>query len=139
MKILMPIDLEDESSAAKSLRAMAKYVNEDDEVWLINVMAGYEMPMVASYFPKGAIDSAVESVTAKLEELGNANVGQDRCNVKVSLARPAKAILDASKELNCDLIVICARKHSTVEKMMLGSVTAKVVDRASCDVLVIRP
>jgi nucleotide-binding universal stress UspA family protein len=48
-------------------------------------------------------------------------------------------IVKKAEEENADLIVMSTHGRTGIEQLMLGSVTAKVVARASCPVLSIRP
>ncbi len=48
-----------------------------------------------------------------------------------------RAIVDAAKELNCDLIVVGRRKLSAVGALALGSVSDFVNRHAHCDVLIV--
>ena len=52
--------------------------------------------------------------------------------------RPATAIVDRARSMPADLIVVGSRGHGTIESMLLGSVSAEVVDRAPAPVLVAR-
>lgn len=49
------------------------------------------------------------------------------------------AILDESKTLKADLIVLGAKGHSAIGRLLLGSVSDSVASRAECSVLVVRP
>ncbi len=50
-----------------------------------------------------------------------------------------KAIVDAAREHNADLIVLGARGQSTVRRLLLGSISDYVATHAHCSVLVVRP
>ena len=52
--------------------------------------------------------------------------------------RPASAIVDEAREWPAELIVIGSRGHGQIASMLLGSVSAEVVDHAPCPVLVAR-
>ena len=52
---------------------------------------------------------------------------------------PYILIVKKAEEENADLIVMSTHGRTGIEQLMLGSVTAKVVARASCPVLSIRP
>lgn len=52
--------------------------------------------------------------------------------------RPATEIVDAARELEADLVVLGSRGHGTIELMLLGSVSAEVVDHSPAPVLVAR-
>lgn len=52
--------------------------------------------------------------------------------------RPASLIVQEARDFAADLIVVGHRGHGTIETMVLGSVSAEVVDHAPCPVLVAR-
>lgn len=52
--------------------------------------------------------------------------------------RPATAIVAQARGLGADLVVVGSRGHGTIESMLLGSVSAEVVDHAPAPVLVTR-
>lgn len=52
---------------------------------------------------------------------------------------PVPAILDTAKGHAVDLIALGARGHTTLERMLLGSVSDAVATHASCSVLIVRP
>jgi nucleotide-binding universal stress UspA family protein len=52
--------------------------------------------------------------------------------------RPATAIVDRARRMPADLIVVGSRGHGMIESMLLGSVSAEVVDDAPAPVLVAR-
>jgi nucleotide-binding universal stress UspA family protein len=52
--------------------------------------------------------------------------------------RAATSIVDEARRFNADLVVVGSRGHGTLESMLLGSVSAEVVDHAPCPVLVAR-
>jgi nucleotide-binding universal stress UspA family protein len=52
--------------------------------------------------------------------------------------RPAAAIVDDARRMAADLIVVGSRGHGTIEAMLLGSVSAEVIDHAMTPVLVAR-
>jgi nucleotide-binding universal stress UspA family protein len=59
-------------------------------------------------------------------------------NTAVLSGRPASAIVDRARGMSADLIVLGSRGHGTIESMLLGSVSAEVVDHAPAPVLVAR-
>jgi nucleotide-binding universal stress UspA family protein len=52
--------------------------------------------------------------------------------------RPASSIVDRARSMPADLVVIGSRGHGTIESMLLGSVSAEVVDHSPAPVLVSR-
>ena len=64
---------------------------------------------------------------------------RDSIETLVSEGHPGSTIVNTAKERDIDLIVIGAVGHSTIDRMLLGSVSAFVATHASCSVLVVRP
>jgi nucleotide-binding universal stress UspA family protein len=56
----------------------------------------------------------------------------------VLLGRPATVIVDRARHMQADVVVVGSLGHGTIESMLLGSVSAEVVDRAPAPVLVAR-
>jgi nucleotide-binding universal stress UspA family protein len=51
---------------------------------------------------------------------------------------PAEALLDTASEQNADLIVVGNRGLSGIRRFLLGSVSQKVSEHASCNVMIVR-
>ncbi len=52
--------------------------------------------------------------------------------------RAATVVVDAAVDLEVDLVVLGSRGHGALRSMVLGSVSAEVVDHAPCPILVVR-
>ena len=52
--------------------------------------------------------------------------------------RPASAIIDDARAFAADIIIVGSRGHGAIASLLLGSVSAEVVDHAPCPVLVAR-
>ena len=57
----------------------------------------------------------------------------------VNVGQPAREILDCAATLPADLIVMGTHGHSGFEHLLLGSVTEKVLRKATCPVLTVPP
>jgi universal stress protein A len=66
-------------------------------------------------------------------------IGKVRITEVVEAGVPYNKIVTKAEEEGVDLIVMSTHGRTGLEQIMLGSVTAKVVARASCPVLSIRP
>ena len=53
------------------------------------------------------------------------------------VGEPAAELVEAARELDADLVVL-GRRSRSLRRLVLGSVSAKVVRQAPCDVLVVR-
>lgn len=58
--------------------------------------------------------------------------------VEVRAADVADAVVDKAKEDGADLIVVGTADKNLAQRVMLGSVSSKIVHTAPCDVLVVR-
>jgi nucleotide-binding universal stress UspA family protein len=56
----------------------------------------------------------------------------------VRMGQPADVVCDVAKELGADLVVIGAHGYGAIERL-LGTTASKIVHRAPCSVLVVRP
>ncbi|RLI74182.1 universal stress protein [Archaeoglobales archaeon] len=71
----------------------------------------------------------------ELERISTENVKTTKW---IEFGEPAEKILEVADKANADLIVIGVRGKSTWKKIILGSVSDKVLDKAKIPVLVIR-
>jgi nucleotide-binding universal stress UspA family protein len=89
---------------------------------------------VASVSPSGAEAAAAV--------LGNARERLLQRHVTATyiplLGEPADELVDAALELDADLVIIGGRNQNGVLRLDLGPVSADVVQRAPCDVLVVK-
>jgi nucleotide-binding universal stress UspA family protein len=56
----------------------------------------------------------------------------------IATGRPATTLRDLAMQTSADLIVLGSRGHSPIRSLLLGSVSAELVERAPCSVLVAR-
>ncbi len=134
-KILVPIDFSPNSiEALNAAIGIAKRLDEDVEVTVLNV---FEMPNLSVY----KIQRSREELTRMLME-DRQNAIHDFLNqyeeadtrfirtevVEKDLPGIARYICDYGMENDFDLIVIGAKGHSRVERLLLGSVTEKLLN-----------
>ncbi|MDH4092008.1 MAG: universal stress protein [Cyclobacteriaceae bacterium] len=60
-----------------------------------------------------------------------------KCNVSVELGESVEEILQAAKNYEADLIIMGTQGASSIEKILLGSNAAAIVEKAICPVMVI--
>ncbi len=69
------------------------------------------------------------------EELGT----QTKIETYITISQSTvKSIIDFAKEKNVDLIVVGARDHSGIKKLLLGSTASGIATYSSCPVIVVK-
>ena len=98
-------------------------------------------PMAGGFdIPPPEVDAEItayqqEQVTKAAESLRS----DDRTVEGIVLrGRPATALVDEATRFGADLVMGGSRGHGTISRLLLGSVSAEVVDHAPCPVLVSR-
>jgi nucleotide-binding universal stress UspA family protein len=142
-KILVATDGSDKAlQAAQAARTIAEKFGS--AVILLNVIQPFfVIPGL------GAGDTITFSTTLneELEEISNnaltrtrAEFGDDLSNVMVrsEWGHPVERIVSVIEEEGVDLVVVGNKGLSGLEQLLLGSVSGKVVQHASCSVLVVR-
>ena len=119
--------------ARRALERVAFLASDEAEVTLVT--AGSILPVS----PGGAGADAARERRRVLEEGRDrlAELGVEARAVE-ALEDPADALVEAAAELGADLIVVGTRGRSGASRVLLGSVSRRVVARAPCDVLVVR-
>jgi nucleotide-binding universal stress UspA family protein len=127
----------DGSEAAK--RALAHAValaGPDDVVVVVAVAEIHARPVLT----EGALldPSEIQQRQHDLEE-AKAFLAEREVQADVVLGQgdPATVITELAKERDADLIVVGRRGLNPIERLLLGSVSSKVVQRADRDVLVV--
>jgi nucleotide-binding universal stress UspA family protein len=80
----------------------------------------------------------IERVEEGLAELARDEIGYEHVLVESKIGYAPSTILDYIEENDVDLIVIATHGRSGIERLLLGSVTERVVRRASLPVFVIK-
>jgi nucleotide-binding universal stress UspA family protein len=140
-KILAPTDLSSLSRAGvryaldmaleRGAQVVVYHVISEDTDWFDK---NDELNPAAALVPKQK---------QRLEEFLKENCAEffDRVKIRqvVEIGVPHQAIVQKALEERADLIVISTHGRTGLEQAVVGSVTAKVVARAACPVLSIRP
>lgn len=138
-KVLVPIDLSSPGPAALSCRLAKDMIDTmGAEVHLVNVIPGYNMPMVASFFPQDAQKKLKDTVHEDLKKLAAQHFDVEP-SLSIITGKRANAIISTADEWEADLIIVgCRAKESRGGEYLLGSCSSQVADRAKCNVLVAR-
>jgi nucleotide-binding universal stress UspA family protein len=133
MKVVVGYDGSD--SAKRALERAAAHAGDQGQVVVVSAAESHARTGIT----EGAhLDpSEVEGRRHNLEE---AKAFLDERGIQAETVEaqgdPGHVIVDAAK--GADLVVVGSRGLNPVQRILLGSVSSKVVHRAECDVLVVR-
>lgn len=143
MRILLAIDGSPSSIQARDLVASLSLPSRS----LVTALRAYDLPVAwygdplayggarlaeAEEAVRNEADATLVRLTAPLNDR---DWSVER---RVVRGRASSVILEAAADLDADLIVLGSRGHGPIASMLLGSVSAEVVERANCSVLVAR-
>ena len=140
-KIIAPTDLSKLSCPAVRY-ALEMAMEQDAEVVVYHVISedGDFFGKDASLDPASAF---VPRLRERLREFVKENfadvIGKVKITEIIEAGVPYNKIVQKAEEEKADLIVMSTHGRTGFEQIMLGSVTAKVVARAPCPVVSIRP
>ena len=137
-KILVPFD-----GSPGSWKAMRKAIllASDQGAKLTAISVEEKLPQYAATV--GEVDEENERQRTYFAEINSQAValakeqGMD-LKTETLVGHPAETIVRHAEEHGFDLIVIGHSGHSGIWGILLGSTTARVVNQAQCDVLVVR-
>lgn len=138
--VLVPVDLAEQGYTDKVIEHALHVLKPGGNLILLTALAGYQMPIVGSFFQPGTFDKAVRTVHQKLLDFVNNElpIDADTCTIKVVEGKPAESILQVAKQQNVEVIVMASHKQSRMSNMMIGSVANKVVCQANVPVMVVK-
>jgi len=141
-KILVPTDFSDFSQQA-AFYAIELAQKFEAEVTLLYVLqdtvALFPEPGVSIPAPGNYVQELQESATSSLQRLREKFPAEMNIATELRHGNPFVEILRCARDGQYDLIVIGTHGRSGLEHMLLGSVAEKVVRKASCPVLSVRP
>ena len=135
-EILVPVDFSE--CTEKALLYAVPFAQQfDAKLTLLHVV---EPP----YLPASEMGTVVEVETKddarkELEALRTRLAAKVRCQAMVRKGSAQYEIIDAAKELSSDLIILATHGRTGVERLLMGSTVEKVVRRAGCPILIVRP
>lgn len=135
-KILVAFD--GSPSSANALRqAMALADFERSRMEILAVVPTYEgdLELVGVKDPKGVMQGQIEMLVDAAKEIAGA--ASPEIVVHVEQGKPYEKIVEVADRERCDLIVMGRRGLRRLERMLMGSVTARVIVHSTRDVLVV--
>jgi universal stress protein A len=138
-KILAPTDLSELSLAG--LNYALEFAQSQDAELILYYVVG-----IADHWPRDEFDPVrglLEDQKRWLDRFVKEKLLDLSAQVKirqiVEIGVPYKSIVEKASEEGVDMIIMSTHGRSGLDHMMIGSVTEKVVRRATCPVLSIRP
>jgi nucleotide-binding universal stress UspA family protein len=138
-KILCPIDFSDDALAA--LDYAADFARQNDgQLILLHVV---DNPVADLYGPSGQnFYAEVEHALAKSKEMllaaASTHAAGLPCETIVKRGNPYEEILDFATAQSADMIVMSTHGRTGPQRLVIGSVTEKVVRTAPCPVFTVR-
>jgi len=143
MRILLAIDGSAPADTARALVASLPWP-EGSHIDVIRVVEpvidiiGLPIAPTADMLP-GAEGGHLDAVRSEIEGIAASFAGPNvTADGVIHVGRPASVIVETAERSFADLVVVGSRGHGMVSSMLLGSVSAEVVDHAPCPVLVAR-
>ncbi|MEI8596702.1 universal stress protein [Photobacterium sp. Hal280] len=139
--ILVPVDLNEDGFCDKAIELAVWHARQSDAViHLLNVLPGIHMALVSSYFPKDAARKMLQETQKNLKQFAEQHIPADVKHIEtVSEGKTWTTIVEYARQVKADLIIMPSHQHSTMDKLVLGSVAAKVVENAPGNILIIKP
>ncbi|MBI5674607.1 MAG: universal stress protein [Nitrospirae bacterium] len=137
--ILVATDGSEYGNAAvnEALKHAKKYGGELKIVHAINVIADFQEE--SPVFIPQLIDDITKRVRSELEALKvRAEKEGVSAEIFVKEDEPYRAIVDLAEELNSDIIILGSHGRTGMRRLLMGSVTERVIGHANCAVLVVK-
>ena len=142
-RIFCPIDFSDASRAAMEIAAdLTKRFGGELVLLHAYPVPGYTFPdgsVVAS--PK-MMQELADQAKRHLEEWrteAERLVGAPRVSAETAIGEPAAEILEVARTRGAELVVMGTHGRTGLEHALMGSIAERVVRRAHCPVLTVRP
>lgn len=123
-----------------SLNALkAAFRSSAQRVNVVTVAPYYEgdLRLVGVHDIQGLLVEPCQSALSQAQEMAEA--AGVFISTECAVGEPHERIVDLAEGENCDLIVMGSKGHSLLERVLLGSVTRRVIGYSRRDVLVVPP
>lgn len=138
--ILLPVDFQETGFTDRALAAALGLAREHGaRLHVLTVMPGVGSPWVSTYLPRDATRKAREALEEKLSAWVAERIPDSvTTTTRVAEGAPHRRILEEAQRVGADLIVIASHDESALDRVLLGSVAARVVERSHVSVMVVR-
>ena len=139
-KILLPVDLNEESSWEKALpTALTLCRSFGASLHVVTVLPDFRMPLVGSYFPKDFASKAHKAISEAQHKFIQENVPEDiQVQSVIVDGSPWEAIVNVAKQLEADLIIMASHNKLKFADYVLGPNAEHVVHHAKISVMIVR-
>ncbi len=132
----------DGSELSKKALERAIYLAKQDEKVELNVITAILHP-IASIYNYGAADAAheanLEAAREMMKEVEETlKAIPNKTETYIVEGNPAQKIEEFAKNNNADLIIMGSRGLGGLKELFLGSVSHHVVQKASCEVIIVK-
>jgi nucleotide-binding universal stress UspA family protein len=136
--ILVPIDFSDASlNALRHAKQLA--LTHGAQITLLHAVEEVVYPSAYGIEPANLPGpQVIDRVEENLADLARTEIGYEHVVVQANLGYAPSTILDYTQEHEVDLITIATHGRSGLERMLLGSVTERVVRRAPAPAFVVK-
>jgi nucleotide-binding universal stress UspA family protein len=131
-RILLAVD--ESEHARKAVPATVELARAGGTV---HVLHAQEVVVATARVVDDSAEEAERLVNGVVEQLRQAGVAAEG-SVRSTTGGPARAILEQARDLDATLIVVGSRGGGALGGLLLGSVAHKIIQLASCPVLVVR-
>ena len=138
-RILVPIDFSESSMKALDEAVEFNRPYGAELILMFAVERGYyESPLLVPD-SGGLLEQQARAAEERLEEIcGQVAADGIKCRTLVEFGAPYQAIVDAAKKVDANLIVMSTHGRTGLAHVLFGSVAERVVQYASCPILLLR-
>ncbi|GED21128.1 universal stress protein [Halomonas halmophila] len=139
-KILFPVDLNEAASWSKALpTALTLCRSFGASLHVVTVLPDVQMPLVGGFFPSDYASRAREAVSNAQHDFIRENVPDDiQVQSVIVEGSPWEAIIEASSQVEADLIVMASHTKRKFVDYVLGPNAEHVVHHSKVSVMVVR-
>ena len=139
-KVLVPVDVSEPEFIQDALKLALREVQDNQaELHLVTVVSGFSNSLVASFFSESDHQHAMTEVARKFKKYADSVLPEGVHPVlKVYEGSPAEMIIRYIRKKDIDLVVMSAHHRSRMNEFLLGSVSARVAERAGCSVMLLK-
>jgi nucleotide-binding universal stress UspA family protein len=113
---------------------------------MFNVVHAYHVPSEGKMRYAGVDDALIEKyrgaaqaeAMGKMIEMISSSPSPPDVRLVLAHGHPVSKLIEKEQELRADLIVVARRDKSLAERLLSQSVTWQLLERAQCDVLIVR-